>query len=73
MALLVNDPSPAIHVCTTSPTYPNGAQLDTHPTASVWCFKGRGSWLNESDGEAIRSSAIAWRPHSPNFRNPAGL
>jgi hypothetical protein len=25
------------------------------------------------DGEAIPSSANAWRPYSPNFRNPAGL
>ena len=37
-------------VCTNTPTHPDGATLVSRPSATVWCYSGRGAWLNDPYG-----------------------
>jgi hypothetical protein len=37
-------------VCTGTDHHPDGAVIYSHPTATVWCYKGSSAWLPSPDG-----------------------
>jgi len=41
-------------LCLTTPTHPDGAPQISHPSSGVWCYRGRGAWLNDPRGTEWR-------------------
>jgi len=37
-------------ICLTTPVHPDGAPRVSHPSSGIWCYRGRGAWLNDQYG-----------------------